>query len=95
MTNPVTQDDREYAASFILDNGSGPWQLLSDNAAVILAGYDDDNELVQFACFVRRLVLEKDVTEAIMRASRVPELDLAGEHAVTISDAIRALAEQE
>ena len=33
--------------------------------------------------------------EALDRASRLPELDLAGHHAVTISDAIRALAQQE
>lgn len=43
-----------------------------------------------------RIEAERDkLRDALGRASRLQELDLAGQYAVTISDAIRALATQE
>lgn len=43
-----------------------------------------------------RIEAERDrLKAALERASRLPELDLAGQHAVTISDAIRAFKNKE
>jgi hypothetical protein len=45
---------------------------------------------------IESLTAERDrLKAALWRASRLQELDLAGQYAVTISDAIRALATQE